>query len=245
MRIDLVGLTKTYGSTRALSELNLRIAPGTITAVIGLNGAGKTTLLRALAGLVSPTRGEIRYDDQVFKRDRLDLRRRLMFLPDFPAGYAGMGGIEHLAMVLRAYERAPSAEDEARIVAHLGELDLLGVARHPLGTLSRGQLYKTALTALLAVAPELWLLDEPFASGMDPQGLAVLKRQARAAAQGGATVIYTTQILEIAERFCDRLLVLDHGEARLDLGAAEIATMPQEGPESLEARLREFRDPTA
>lgn len=245
MRIDLVGLTKTYGSTRALAGLDLQISPGTITAVIGLNGAGKTTLLRALAGLVSPTRGEIRYDDQIFMRARLDLRRRLMFLPDFPAAYAQMDCVEHLAMVLRAYERTPSPEEEARIVAHLGELDLLGIAKHPLGTLSRGQFYKVALTALLAVSPELWLLDEPFASGMDPQGLAVFKHHARAAAKGGATVLYTTQILEIAERFCDRLLVLDHGELRLDIGAAEIAAMPKDGPDSLESRLREFRDPAA
>ncbi len=245
MRIDLLGLTKSYGSTCALAGLDLQLAPGSITALIGLNGAGKTTLLRALAGMLSPTRGEIHYDDAVFTRSRLDLRRRLMFLPDFPTGYAGMDCVEHIALVLRAYEREPTADEEARIVEHLGELDLLGVARHPLGTLSRGQLYKVALASLLAAAPELWLLDEPFASGMDPQGLAMFKQHARAAAAAGATVLYTTQILEIAERFCDRLLVLDRGALRLDLSAETIAALPPSGPESLESRLREFREPAA
>ena len=241
VQIELFGLTKRFARTLALKDLTLQIPSGSVVAVIGLNGAGKTTLLRCLSGILSPTSGEIRYDGAVFRRARIDLRKRLLFLPDFPPGYAGMDVLEHIAMLLRAYDREPSREDETRIVDLLGEFDLLGLARQPIGSLSRGQLYKGAFTGLAAVQPELWLLDEPFASGMDPQGLAVLKHQVRAATAAGATVLYTTQIIEIAERFCDLLLVLDHGSLRRIYSAAELRTMPAQGPESLESRLREFR----
>lgn len=241
MQIELLGLSKRFPAGLALEDLTLQIQPGSIIAVIGLNGAGKTTLLRCLSGILAPTAGEIRYDGAVFRRARLDLRQRLMFLPDFPPAYAGMDGLEHIAMLLRAYGRDPAHVDETRIVEWLSEFDLLGLARQPVGGLSRGQLYKTALAGLLAVQPELWLLDEPFASGMDPQGHAALKHHARAAAAQGATVLYTTQILEIAERFCDQLIVLDHGRLRRIYSATELSAMPASGPESLESRLREFR----
>lgn len=241
MQIELFGLTKRFPGGPALEDLTLQIQPGSIVALIGLNGAGKTTLLRCLSGILSPSSGEIRYDGELFRRARLDLRRRLMFLPDFPPAYAGMDGLEHIAMLLRAYDRDPRQVDEARVIDLLAELDLLGLARQPVGGLSRGQLYKTSLAGLITVQPELWLLDEPFASGMDPQGHAILKHHARVAAGHGSTVLYTTQILEIAERFCDRLLVLDHGRLRRIYDAAELRAMPAHGPESLENRLREFR----
>jgi ABC-type multidrug transport system ATPase subunit len=95
---------------------------------------------------------------------------------------------------------------------------------------------------MMAVRPEFWILDEPFASGLDPQGLAVLKERARAAAAQGASILYTTQILEVAEKFCDTLLVLDQGKLRASHTKAEMAAMPPEGPDSLEARLRQFRE---
>ena len=145
---------------------------------------------------------------------------------------------------MRVYERDTDEIDDT-VLATLGELDLLPLAEAPLGTLSRGQAYKAAFAALVAVRPELWLLDEPFASGLDPQGLAVLKQHARAAAAAGATVIYSTQILEIAERFADLLCVIDRGRLVATYTRAELAALPPEGPESLESRLRQFREPAA
>ncbi len=243
MQLELHQLTKAYGRARALDGVSLTLPPGRIVAVIGLNGAGKTTLLRCLAGIVAPTRGEMRFDGEVFRRSRLDLRRRLMFLPDFPVLYAHLSTLQHLALMLRIYERDTAGVDEA-ILAALGELDLLPLAEAPLGTLSRGQAYKAAFAALLAVRPELWLLDEPFASGLDPQGLAVLKQHARAAAAAGATVIYSTQILEIAEKFSDLLCVIDRGKLAATYTREELAALPPTGPDSLEMRLRQFREPS-
>ncbi|WP_158277427.1 ABC transporter ATP-binding protein [Opitutus sp. ER46] len=244
MHLQLRGVTKRYGRVMALADFSLELPPGRIVAVIGLNGAGKTTLLRCLSGIVAPTRGEVRFDGQPFQRRQLDQRQRLMFLPDFPALFAGMNALQHIALVLRTYERDDPGVDD-RILAALRDLDLLPLAEAPLETLSRGQLYKVAFSALLAVAPELWLLDEPFASGLDPQGLAIVKQRARESAAAGATIIYSTQILEIAERFCDLLCVIDHGRLRESFTREQLAALPPTGPDSLEARLRQFREPAA
>jgi len=241
VHLELRHLTKAYGAARALDDLSLDLPPGRIVAVIGLNGAGKTTLLRCLSGIVAPTRGDVLMDGQTFHRSRLDLRRRLFFLPDFPPLYAHQTALQHIALLLRLYERDPAGVDEV-VLGALRDFDLLPLAEVPLSTLSRGQLYKVAFAALIAVRPELWLLDEPFASGLDPQGLALVKQHARAAAAAGATVVYSTQILEIAERFSDLLCVIDRGRLAATFTGAELAALPPHGPGSLEARLRQFRE---
>jgi ABC-type multidrug transport system ATPase subunit len=241
VHIELSQLCKTYEKSKALDNVSLVIEPAQIIALIGLNGAGKTTLLRCLSGIVAPSRGQVLYDGEVFRRNRTDLRRRMMFLPDFPAMYAHMTALEHIALMARIYDRDTHALEEP-LLRVLGELDLLPVAQSAIAKLSRGQLYKVALAALVLINPELWLLDEPFASGLDPQGLAMLKDYVRAAAKAGATVIYTTQILEIAERFADRLCVIDRGELRNVFTRADLAAMPADGPDSLEAKLRQFRE---
>jgi ABC-2 type transport system ATP-binding protein len=243
VHLELRSVTKSFGPTRALDGFSLAVPAGRIVAVIGLNGAGKTTLLRTLAGIVAPTRGEVLMDGVRFRRNRLDLRRRLYFLPDFPALYGHLNVLQHTALVLRVYERDTAGLDGA-ILSALRDFDLLPLAESPLGLLSRGQLYKAALVALLSVAPELWLLDEPFASGLDPQGLAVLKQRARAAA-AGATIVYSTQILEIAERFCDLLVVIDRGQLRATYTREQLAALPPHGTDSLEERLRQFRSSAA
>jgi len=241
MHIVLDGVTKQYGSNVILKDVSLTFPGGQIIAVIGLNGAGKTTLLRCLSGVASPSRGRILMDGERFYRDNLALRRRQMVLPDVPLFLPEHTGIEHVAMILHLYERN-AVELEATAMALFAELDLLALVDRPIVTLSRGQAYKIGLAAMLLVNPDLWLIDEPFASGMDPQGIAVFKRHARAAAAAGATVVYSTQILEIAERFADRLIAIDHGGIRLDLGPQDLAGMPFEGPGSLADRLGEFRE---
>ena len=213
MQIALDGISKQFGGFWALENVCLELEPGQVVALLGPNGAGKTTLLNCLAGIVRPSQGKIRYDGEVFHRGCMDLRRRLMFLPDGPMLFARMSVLRHVAMCIRLYER-PNP-NEQRVVEILERLDLLPLATVPIGKMSRGQMYKSALTALLTVDPELWILDEPMASGMDPNGIAYFKQEARLAAKRGRTVIYTTQILEIAERFSDRICILDHGGLRL------------------------------
>lgn len=213
MKIELRAVSKTYGKAHALDRASLEIGAGQIVAILGANGAGKTTLLRCLAGIAAPDAGAIVYDDEPFERDKLELRRQLFFLPDFPVVFYEMSLIRHIGMVLRVYEK-DEAGVETRVLQLLKDFDLFTIAENPLNSLSRGQVYKAALVALIAVNPEVWLLDEPFASGMDPHGINTLKRYAREAVAQGRTIIYSTQILEIVEKFSDKVCILHQGEVR-------------------------------
>jgi len=213
VKVSLEHVGKKFGKTQALQDVSLAFAPGEIIAVLGPNGAGKSTLLRCLAGILVPDKGSILYDGEPFQRDRLDLRRRFHFLPDTPIFLPAQQLVRHVGTALRLYG-ADGAGSEERVLELLREFDLLPVTEAFLGSLSRGQQYKAALTALLAVDPEVWLLDEPFASGMDPHGITTFRQRARAAAARGHTIIYSTQLLDAAERFADRVCVIHHGEVR-------------------------------
>jgi ABC-type multidrug transport system ATPase subunit len=241
VRIELKRVRKSFGGVRALDDISMTIGPGEIIAVLGANGAGKTTLLRALAGVVSPDHGEILFDGEEFHRGRMDLRRRFVFLPDFPFLFASMDVLRHIGMMLRLYKTMPDATEE-RVVEALRHLDLLPLAETPLVHLSRGQLYKTALAGLLAVQPEVWLLDEPFASGMDPLGIGYFKEQARAAAAAGRTVIYSTQILDVAERFSDRVALIHEGRMLLFESVGEMAVRLSAPEGVLEAAFQKLRE---
>jgi ABC-2 type transport system ATP-binding protein len=210
MRIEVRGLLKTYPSVRALDHVSLQIEPGQIVALLGPNGAGKTTLLRCLIGVGAPDKGGVYYDEREFRRDQMDLRRRMHLLPDFPFHFWDQSVLRNIAIVLRVFE-ADGAGVEDRVMELLREFDMLPLSLRPVGSLSRGQSYKAALVAMIAADKELWLLDEPFASGMDPHGIDAFKRQARAAADRGRTILYSTQLLDVAERFADRVCVINKG----------------------------------
>jgi ABC-type multidrug transport system ATPase subunit len=241
MHIQVEAVTKTYGSMRALDKVSLDIEPGQVVALLGSNGAGKTTLLRCLSGIAAPTKGRFFYDKVEFHRDRMDLRRRVGFLPDFPVFFGKMTVVRHLAMVLQLYG-VDGGEREKRCLEMLRQFDLLALAELPCGRLSRGQAYKTALAALLAVDPEVLLLDEPFASGMDPHGIAALRTELQAAVKRGHTVIYSTQILDLAERFSDRVCVIHRGEVRAFDTVADLRSR-MGGPDGvLEELFRQLRE---
>lgn len=241
MKIRIEKVSKKFGRVWALEEISLELTPGQIVGVLGANGAGKTTLLNCLAGVAAPSTGRILYDGEEFHRGKQELRKRLMYLPDFPLAFAKMTVLEHVAMCVRLFERADPEPDQ--VAALLEQLSLLPLTGMPFGAMSRGQAYKSALAGLVTVDPELWIFDEPLASGMDPMGIAVFKREARAAAKRGRTVVFTTQILEIAEKFADRICVLDHGGLRLDRRMGEEGAAETEG--KLEELLLRLRDPEA
>ena len=211
MKVELAGISKVYGGNRALHQVREEFAPGRIVAVLGLNGAGKSTLLQCMAGILGLDEGDVYFDDEILRRDRVDLRRRFAFLPDFPMFFHWMTGLQHIGMVLRLYGRDGAEE---RVLELLRAFDLIPLAESPIGALSRGQIYKMALVGLIAANPELWLIDEPMASGMDALGLREFRRRARLAADAGTTVFYTTQILAVAEQFSDEALILHQGRVR-------------------------------
>ena len=242
MKIELRAVSKSYGRARALDRASLEISPGQIVAILGANGAGKTTLLRCLAGIAAPDAGALQFDDEPFSRDRLDFRRRIAFLPDFPVLFYDMSVLRHIGMMLRLYGvETPGLED--RVLELLKEFDIFTVAENPIHTLSRGQIYKAALVALIAVNPEVWMLDEPFASGMDPHGINSFKRCSREAATQGRTIIYSTQILEVVEKFSDKVCILHQGEVRAFDSVSLLESNGQSG--SLEEIFQQLRETPA
>jgi ABC-type multidrug transport system ATPase subunit len=244
MEIQVQGLLKTYNSVRALDRVSLDIHPGQIVSLLGPNGAGKTTLLRCLAGIAAPDEGKVYFDDQPFRRDRLDLRRRMHILPDFPFLFWDQSVVRNVAIVLRLFEAdRPGAEE--RVLELLRDFDLLPLVLRPGNSLSRGQAYKTALTALIAADPEVWLLDEPFASGMDPHGIDALKRHARSAAARGRTILYSTQLLDVAERFSDRVCVIHKGEIRAFDTLVRLREQARDKDNVLEEIFRRLREEPA
>jgi len=154
MRVAVVGLKKRFGRVVALDQVSFEVEPGRIVALLGANGAGKTTLLRCLAGILSPTMGSVRYDGESLRRSRLDLRRRFGFLADSPFIDRGMTPIQHVSMALRLYG-ADRDGVEREVVDLFRQFDILPLAEGAVKTLSRGQWYKAALVALLAVDTEV------------------------------------------------------------------------------------------
>src|SRR6266496_3268500 len=137
MRIELRSLMKSYQSVRALDRVSLEIEPGQIVSLLGPNGAGKTTLIRCLAGIAAPDKGNVYFDEQEFRRDRMDLRRRLHILPDFPFHLWDLSVIRNIAIVLRLFG-ADGAGAETRVLELLRDFDLLPLAMRPVHSLSRG-----------------------------------------------------------------------------------------------------------
>jgi len=241
MKIELRGVLKSYRSVRALDHVSLTIEPGQIVSLLGPNGAGKTTLIRCLTGIAGLNEGEVYFDDQEFVRDRLDLRRRIFVLPDFPFMFWDQSVIRNIAIVLRLFD-ADGAGAEERVLELLRDFDLLPLALRPVNSLSRGQAYKAGLVALLAADREVWLLDEPFASGMDPHGIDAFKQHARAAAARGRTIIYSTQLLDVAERFSDRVCVINQGEIHAFDTLDRLREHAQDKDNVLEEMFRQLRE---
>ncbi len=234
-------MLKSYRSVRALDHVSLQIEPGQIVSLLGPNGAGKTTLIRCLAGIAAPDKGEVYFDEQEFRRDRLDLRSRIYMVADFPFLFWDQSVLRNIAMILRLYEAdGPEAED--RVLGLLREFDLMPLALRPVNSLSRGQAYKVGMVSMLAADRELWLLDEPFASGMDPQGIDAFKRHARDAAKRGRTILYSTQLLDVAERFSDRVCLIHKGEIRAFDTLEHLRSQAQDKDNVLEGMFRQLRE---
>ena len=184
-----------------------------------------------------PTRGRVIYDGEPFTRDRVDLRKRLCFLPDIPYIVPSMTVARYIGLTLEAYEAFGSGIDD-KVLKLLHEFVLIQHVESRLSELSKGELYKVGLVALLAVDTELWIFDEPFASGMDPPALSAFRMHVQAAALRGRTVVYTTQIIELAERLSDSVLVLREGKTHALLSSREL----REGKGEDAALERVFRD---
>ena len=204
------GLTKTYpGGKRAVDGLSLRVRPGEIYGFIGHNGAGKSTTIRAVCGVMDFDGGTITVDGMDVRTQALACKRRIAYIPDNPDLYEFMTGTQYIALIADLFGVAQAERDEltARYAALFGMQDSLGEL---IGAYSHGMKQKTALIAALVHRPRLMVLDEPFV-GLDPEASFHLKAVMRELCDAGSAIFFSTHVLEVAQKLCDRVAIIRAG----------------------------------
>jgi len=208
----LEAVTRRFGDVLAVDDLSLEVRRGEVLGLVGPNGAGKTTTVRILTGLLEPTAGRVEIAGQDVSADPLAARRHLGYVPDGAPLYPNLSPRQHLMLVGRLHGD-DDARTEAEAVRLLEHLELAGRIDDPVGTFSRGMRQKTALACALLPRPELLVLDEPL-GGLDAPSAAMLKAVLRGWADQGGAVLYTSHLLDVVERVCDRVAVLASARLR-------------------------------
>lgn len=204
--------SKSYGKKVAVDDLSLQIAPGEICGFIGHNGAGKTTTLKACCGILEFDSGSIRIDGKDIIRDPIGCKQQLAYVPDNPDLYEFLTGIQYLNFVADVY--GVSVADRNPRIAHYGEL--LGMTDDlslPISQCSHGMKQKIALIGALIHEPKLIMLDEPFV-GLDPIASHQLKNVMHEHCSRGGAIFFSTHVLEVAEKLCDKVAIISGGKLK-------------------------------
>ncbi len=207
--LDIQHLTKTYGEKKAVDDLTLHIAPGEIYGFIGHNGAGKTTTLKAAAGILRFDGGDITVGGLSVKTDPLGCKRRLAYIPDNPDLYDYMSGIKYLGFIADVFGVDAQTRRE-RIRRYADAFELTDDLAQPIAAYSHGMKQKLAIIAAWLHDPQLILMDEPFV-GLDPKAAHLLKKMMREVCDGGGAIFFSTHVLEVAEKLCDRVAIIKNG----------------------------------
>ena len=208
--LNIQHLTKTYGEKKAVDDLNLHIAPGEIYGFIGHNGAGKTTTLKSVAGILPFDEGEITIGGLSMKRDPLICKRQMAYIPDNPDLYDFMTGIQFLNFIADIFA-VPADVRQARIREYAGRFELTGDLAQPIAAYSHGMKQKLAIISAWLHQPKLILMDEPFV-GLDPKASHLLKGMMRELCDGGGAIFFSTHVLEVAEKLCDKVAIIKGGK---------------------------------
>ena len=203
-------LTKNFGDTCAVKDLSLHIRPGEIYGFIGHNGAGKTTTLRCVTGLLRFDGGEILVDGIPVKKDPLECKRRFAYLPDNPDIYDFMKGIEYLNFIGDIFA-VPAEARRERIRKYGDAFGLTDDLAQPVSAYSHGMKQKLALISALIHEPKLLIMDEPFV-GLDPVAAHQLKQYMRGICDAGGAIFFSTHVLDVAEKLCDKVAIIRKGE---------------------------------
>ena len=203
-------LTKKYGDFKAVDDLSLSIAPGEIYGFIGHNGAGKTTTLKSVVGILQFDEGEIFIDGTSVKSDPLKCKKEIAYIPDNPDIYEFMTGIKYLNFIADIFG-VDSVKRLERIREYAGLFELTADLAQPISTYSHGMKQKLAIISAWLHDPKLIIMDEPFV-GLDPKAAHILKGMMREVCDKGGAIFFSTHVLEVAEKLCDKIAIIKEGK---------------------------------
>lgn len=231
-------LKKQYGEKKAVDDLSLHIKSGEIYGFIGHNGAGKTTTLKACTGILQFDAGEITIAGKSIKADPIGCKREFAYLPDNPDIYEYMTGIQYLNFIADIFQIETRQRAEL-IHKYADAFELTNDLSQPISTYSHGMRQKLAIISAWIHSPKLIMMDEPFV-GLDPKASHLLKEMMREACDGGSAIFFSTHVLEIAEKLCDKVAIIKNGKL------IKSGTMEEvRGDESLEEVFLELGDEEA
>lgn len=208
--LNISHLTKTYGTKKAVDDLSLHIAPGEIYGFIGHNGAGKTTTLKSVVGILSFDEGEIKIDGVSIKEDPIACKKKIAYIPDNPDLYEFMTGIKYLNFIADIF--GVSAETrKAKIAKYADMFEITQDLAQPISAYSHGMKQKLAIISAWIHDPKLIIMDEPFV-GLDPKASHLLKEMMREVCENGGAIFFSTHVLEVAEKLCDKVAIIKGGK---------------------------------
>ena len=208
--LNIEHLTKTYGEKKAVDDLNLHIRPGEIYGFIGHNGAGKTTTLKSVAGILQFDAGEIYIGGDSVREKPLECKRKIAYIPDNPDLYDFMTGIKYLNFIADIF--GVSASDRQERIRNYADLfELTDDLAQPIAAYSHGMKQKLAILSAWIHDPKLIIMDEPFV-GLDPKASHLLKGMMREVCDGGGAIFFSTHVLEVAEKLCDKVAIIKAGK---------------------------------
>jgi ABC-2 type transport system ATP-binding protein len=229
--IQTVDLGRSYGGKIALRDLSLTVEPGEILGFLGPNGAGKSTTVKILAGMLRPSSGRATVAGFDVERDPIEVKKRIGYVPEAAALYESLTAREYLQLVSSLHHQ-PVDEARKRVMELLERFDLAAAMDLRLGEFSKGMKQKVLIAAALLHRPDVIFLDEPL-TGLDANAALVVKELIRSLAGQGRTIFFCSHVLEVVERVCGRIVIIDKGQVVADGTPAAIAV--RTGTDSLEA----------
>ena len=208
--LNISHLTKSFGDKKAVDDLSLHIAPGEIYGFIGHNGAGKTTTLKSVVGILRFDSGEITVDGHSIRTEPLECKKRIAYIPDNPDLYDFMTGIQYLNFIADIFA-VPADVRAERIRRYADIFELSGDLGGAVSSYSHGMKQKLAVISALLHEPKLMIMDEPFV-GLDPKASHILKGIMRDICDAGGAIFFSTHVLEVAEKLCDKIAIIRGGK---------------------------------
>ncbi|MDY0211050.1 MAG: ABC transporter ATP-binding protein [Acholeplasma sp.] len=208
--LEIQNVSKSYGQKKANDQISLSILPGDIYGFVGHNGAGKTTLLKAIAGIIDFDEGSIMVLNKSVKKDPIGVKKEIAYIPDNPDVYESLSGIQYLNFIGDVFN-VSAIERQTLIEKYANMFELKEVLSHPISSYSHGMKQKLVIISALIHKPKVLLLDEPFV-GLDPKASFLLKETFRQLCEEGASIFFSTHVLEVVEKLCNKVAIIKQGK---------------------------------